>query len=80
MEYIRSLVCVAHANNKMTLTAIGTSFNNHFILCNLSNINNFVHPYNSFTNIKTTISESGEINLEITYLYSEEEINILNKE
>ena len=25
MEYIRSLVCVAHANNKMTLTAIGTS-------------------------------------------------------
>ena len=24
-EYIRSLVCVAHANNKMTLTAIGTS-------------------------------------------------------
>lgn len=25
MEYIRSLVCTAHANNKMTLTAIGTS-------------------------------------------------------
>ena len=25
MEYIRRLVCVAHANNKMTLTAIGTS-------------------------------------------------------
>lgn len=25
MEYIRGLVCVAHANNKMTLTAIGTS-------------------------------------------------------
>lgn len=25
MDYIRSLVCVAHENNKMTLTAIGTS-------------------------------------------------------
>ena len=25
MEYIRNLVCVAHANGKMTLTAIGTS-------------------------------------------------------
>lgn len=46
----------------------------------LTHLNNFVHPYNSFTNIKTTISESGEINLEITYLYSKEEINILNNE
>lgn len=46
----------------------------------LTHLNNFVHPYNSFTNIKTTISESGEINLEITYLYNDEEINILNKE
>lgn len=44
----------------------------------LTHINNFVSPFNSFSNIKTTISESGEINLEITYLYSEDEINKLN--
>lgn len=44
----------------------------------LTHLNNFVHPYNSFTNIKTIINESGEINLNITYLYSEDEINKIN--
>ena len=34
----------------------------------LSKLNNFVHPFNSFTNLKSSISESGEINLKITYL------------
>ena len=54
----------------------------------LTHLNNFVHPYNSFTNIKTTISESGEISLDISYLYTDEEIvkleetvtNVLNQE
>lgn len=40
----------------------------------LTHINNFVSPFNSFSNIKTTISESGEINMDISHLYSEEEI------
>lgn len=44
----------------------------------LTNINNYVHPYNSFSNIQTTISESGEININVTYLYTEEEIQQLN--
>ncbi len=39
----------------------------------LTYINNFVHPYNSFSNIQTVISESGEINIHIKYLYTEEE-------
>lgn len=39
----------------------------------LTHLNNFVHPFNSFTNLKTSISESGEINLTISYLYSKEE-------
>lgn len=39
----------------------------------LTHLNNFVHPFNSFTNIKTSISESGEINLTISYLYTKEE-------
>ncbi len=41
----------------------------------LANLNSFVHPFNSFTNIKTTISDSGEIILHIYYLYTEEQIN-----
>lgn len=45
----------------------------------LTHINNFVSPYNSFSNIKTSISESGEINIEVSYLYTEEEINKIDK-
>ncbi len=40
----------------------------------LTHINNYVHPYNSFSNIKTTLSESGEITVQVEYLYSEEQI------
>lgn len=39
----------------------------------LTHLNNFVHPFNSFTSINTTISDSGEINLKVKYLYTEEE-------
>lgn len=46
----------------------------------LTHLNNFVHPYNGFTNLNTTISSSGEITLSITYLYSEEEIEKINTE
>lgn len=45
----------------------------------LTHLNNFVSPYNSFSNIKTTISDSGEITLDINYLYTEEKINAINK-
>lgn len=44
----------------------------------LTNINNFVHPYNGFSNVRTVISESGEINITINYLYTEEEILKIN--
>ncbi len=39
----------------------------------LTHLNNFVHPFNNFTNLKSSIAESGEINLTITYLYTREE-------
>lgn len=45
----------------------------------LTYINNFVHPYNSFSNIRTVISESGEINITINYLYTEEEIKAIDQ-
>lgn len=45
---------------------------------NLTHINNFVHPYNSFNTIQTSITESGEVTLNIVYLYDKDEINIIN--
>ncbi len=45
----------------------------------LTHLNNFVHPYNSFDSLKTSITESGEITIRVVYLYNEEEINAINK-
>lgn len=44
----------------------------------LTHINNYVHPYNSFKTLKTSITESGEITVNINYLYSTSEINAIN--
>jgi len=46
----------------------------------LSNINNFVHPFNSFTNIKTIIDSNGEIIVKVSYLYTNDQINYINNE
>ena len=46
----------------------------------LTHINNYVHPYNSFTNIKTSILESGEITIEINYLYTLDQIEKIDSE
>ncbi len=45
----------------------------------LTHINNFVHPYNSFNSIKTSITESGEITVNVIYLYTDDEIIKLNE-
>ena len=45
----------------------------------LTHINNFVNPYNSFSDMKTAVSEKGEITLKISYLYTTEEIENINK-
>lgn len=39
----------------------------------LTHINNFVHPFLSFSNIRTSLSESGEINIQVEYLYNEKQ-------
>ena len=44
----------------------------------LTNINNFVNPYNSFSNIKIIYSSLGEVNVEVTKLYNEDTINAIN--
>ena len=45
----------------------------------LTHLNNYVHPFNSFTNIRTSINENGEITLYIYYLYNEDEIKIIDE-
>jgi len=46
----------------------------------LTHINNFVHPFNSFTVLNTTIYESGEITLKVNHLYTDEQIKAINTE
>lgn len=41
----------------------------------LTHINNYVHPYNNFSNIKTTIDSSGQIVLNITKLYTKSQVS-----
>lgn len=44
----------------------------------LTNINNFVNPYNNFINIRTTYDSTGEITIYITKLYSEEKVAVID--
>lgn len=44
----------------------------------ISNINNFVHPYNSFKTLKTEVDSTGKITVDIEKVYDEEMIIILN--
>ena len=45
----------------------------------LSIINGFVHPFNSFQNIRTEYNSLGEISLEIVKTYSQEDIDLINE-
>ncbi len=40
----------------------------------LTHINNFVHPFHSFSNVKTVLAESGEVKIHVEYLYTPEQI------
>lgn len=44
----------------------------------LTDLNNYASPFNSFTSIETTYDDSGEINVKLKKLYSEDQINIIN--
>jgi len=46
----------------------------------LSNINNFVHPYNSYSSLKTLYDENGVVTIEVTHLYSDNEIDTIDQE
>ena len=44
----------------------------------ISNINNFVHPYNSLKTLKTEVDTTGKIQVEVEKVYTDEMIIILN--
>lgn len=44
----------------------------------LSNINNYVHPYNTFKELKISSNELGQIDIQISKTYSEDEIKKTN--
>ena len=43
----------------------------------LTHLNNFVHPFNSFSSLEASISDSGEIIINVKYLYTKEEITLI---
>ena len=42
----------------------------------LSDINNFVHPYNSYSSIKTLYDETGKVEILVTHLYGKKDIEL----
>ena len=44
----------------------------------LSNINNYVSPFNSYSNINSSYSTTGEVTINLTKLYSDEDIIKIN--
>lgn len=45
----------------------------------LTNINNFVHPYNSYSKMYVTVNNLGEVNINIDHLYSKDDIDIIEE-
>lgn len=45
----------------------------------LSNINNYVHPYNNYSKIGIITNTSGEVTINVTKLYSNEDIEKINR-
>ncbi len=44
----------------------------------IANINNFVHPYNSFSNVNIDIMSNGKITVKIKKVYNNDEITFIN--
>ncbi len=44
----------------------------------LSEINNYVHPYNGYSSIKTLYDDSGKITVQIVHIYTDDEITLID--
>ncbi len=45
----------------------------------ITNINNFVHPYNSFSNINIDVETNGKVTVKTKKVYNDDEITFINK-
>lgn len=45
----------------------------------ITDVGNFVHPFNNFHDVHLTTSTSGEVNIKITKTYTDEEIDAISK-
>ena len=63
-EYARCIDDVENIANNQTL---------------LSNINNYVHPYNAFSHIETEFDNLGKVTISIERAYSSSDIQLINK-
>ncbi len=45
----------------------------------LSDINNFVHPYNGFSHIETEYDNLGRVTINVTHHYTQEDIDMINE-
>ncbi len=46
----------------------------------LSAINNYVHPFNSYSEVKVVYDDTGVITIYVTHIYSKEDIKTINEE
>lgn len=44
----------------------------------LSEINNYVHPYNGYSSIKTLYDDTGKITIQIVHIYTDDEISLID--
>lgn len=44
----------------------------------LSNINNYVHPFNSYSEIKTIYDDTGEVTIKVKHIYNDNDIEKIN--
>lgn len=44
----------------------------------MTKVNDYVHPFNSFSDLNTKISSNGEINIIVTHKYTKDKIDLIN--
>ena len=71
-----SFTFYCHPNYKTCINDVTTLANNQTIL---SNINNYVHPFNSYKALEIKSNTLGAVIVNVEKMYSDNEINIINE-
>ena len=72
---MKSFTFYCPSDYKTCINDVNEIANNQTII---SNINNFVHPYNSFESLKTEVDSLGKVNIEIEKVYNDEMIILID--